>query len=283
MNRYAIATALTAALLLPLSLAAQDLTKGTRSAGMGEAYTAVAEGATSVHHNPAGIAKSVMYAVEATFEYNPQGSVLNASVSDSKTNPGLGAGVGYSYFIGRDDFESITGHDIRLSIGVPVVPDRVALGVGGRYLKFNDGDVGLLNGFTLDAGAIVKVTEGLHFGVVGQNLIDPCSKVGCEAVAPTTVTGGLGFQNGGLTLSGDVGVDLTSQDDPQMLFGAGLEFLIQAVPLRAGFERIDSADKSNLTFGVGWRTTAAGFDLGYKFNLANTDEMVFLGAFSIYL
>ncbi|MEZ4458470.1 MAG: hypothetical protein R3E66_01830 [bacterium] len=92
--------------------------------------------------------------------------MLNASISDSKTNPGLGAGVGCSYFIGRDDFESITGHDIRLSIGVPVVPDRVALGVGGRYLKFNDGDVELLNGFTLDAGAIVKVTEGLHFGVV---------------------------------------------------------------------------------------------------------------------
>lgn len=262
---------------------AQDLTQGTRPAGMGEAYTAMGEGAAGIHHNPAGIARSVMYAIDATFEYNPYGSVLNASISDSKTNPALGAGFSYSYFIGRDDNEDLGGHDIRLALAVPVVPDRVALGVGGRYLKFADGDVETLNGFTLDAGAIIKVTEGFHFGVAGQNLIDPCDKQGCELVAPTTITGGLAFQNQFLTVTGDVGVDVTSQDSASMLFGVGLEFLLQSVPLRAGFERNEAADQSNVTFGLGWRTSAAGFDLGYKLDLQHTDDMVFLGSFSIYL
>lgn len=262
---------------------AQDLTSGTRPAGMGEAYTALADGAAGIHHNPAGIARSVMYAIDATFEYNPTGSVLNASVSDSKTNPALGAGFSYSYFIGRDENEDLGGHDMRLGLAVPVVPDRVALGVSGRYLKFTDGDVEAINGFTLDAGAIVKAAEGLHFGISGQNLIDPCTKVGCELVAPTTITGGLAFNTSILTVTGDVGVDVTSQDDASLLYGIGAEFLLQTVPLRAGFERVDSLDQSNLTFGAGWRTTAAGFDLGYKVDLQNTDNMVFIGSFSIYL
>ncbi len=270
-------------LFVPSLVSAQQLTKGTRPAGMGDAVTATAEGANAIQHNPAGIARSVMYAIEGTFEYNPSGSVLNASVSDSKTNPALGAGVSYSYFIGRDDNENLTGHDIRVGIGVPVVPDRVALGVSGRYLKFNDGDVEVLNGFTLDAGAIIKVTEGLHLGVAGQNLINPCDLDRCQSVAPTTVTGGMGFTADIFTFSGDVGVDLTSQESASMLFGAGIEVLLDAVPLRAGFERIDSSDTSNLTFGAGWRTSAAGFDVGYKLNLQNTDDMVFLGSFSIYL
>lgn len=270
-------------LLIPSLVSAQQLTKGTRPAGMGDAVTATADGANAIQHNPAGIARSVMYAIEGTFEYNPSGSVLNASVSDSKTNPALGAGVSYSYFIGRDKNEDLTGHDIRVGLGVPVVPDRVALGVSGRYLKFNDGDVEVLNGFTLDAGAIIKVTKGLHLGVAGQNLINPCSLDRCQSVAPTTVTGGMGFTADIFTFSGDVGVDLTSQEKASMLFGGGIEVLLDAVPLRAGFERIDSSDTSNLTFGAGWRTSAAGFDVGYKLNLQNTDDMIFLGSFSIYL
>lgn len=263
---------------------AQEFTDGVRSGGMGDAFTAVAEGTSGIYHNPAGIARATLYAIDGIFEYNPTGSVLNASVSDSRTNPNLAAGVGYSYHIGRDAADGIDGHDIRLALAVPVVPDRVAIGVGGRYLIVKDNDVELMNGFTLDAGAIFKVTEGFHLGVVGKNLVDQCDKIECASIAPLTIAGGASFAtNFGLVLAGDVGFDLTTTDDTAIEFAFGAEYLAVMVPLRVGFERKDAVDTSMLTFGAGWRSKAAGFDVGYQLDLANTERMIFMGSFAIYL
>src|SRR5690554_6950857 len=135
-----------------------DETRSARSQGMGEAFTSIANGTGGIYQNPAGVARSVMYSVDGLFEYTPSGTILNASIVDSKTNPSLAAGAGYSYFFGRDELSHLTGHDIRLALGVPVVPDRVAIGVGGRYMIMTDSsgskDDIFIKGFTLDAGLI---------------------------------------------------------------------------------------------------------------------------------
>lgn len=265
-------------------LMAQEFADGVRSGGMGDAYVAVAEGTGGIYHNPAGIARSVMYALDGTFEYNVNGSVLNASVMDSRTNPSLAAGVGYSYHIGRDAAEGIDGHDIRLALAVPVVPDRVAIGIGGRYLIVQDDGVELVNGFTLDAGGIFKVTDGFHLGVVGKNLIDQCDKIECAAIAPLIVSGGAALNTSfGLTVAGDIGFDLSTQDSASVEFAVGLEYLAVVVPLRVGFERREAFDTSMLTFGAGWRSRTAGFDAGYQLDVQNTERMIFMGSFSIYL
>lgn len=273
-----------AVLLASTPAMAVEFTDGVRSGGMGDAYVAVAEGTGGIYHNPAGIARAVMYALDATFEYGPAGSVLNASIMDSRTNPGIAAGVGYSYHIGRDEAEGIDGHDIRLALAVPVVPDRVSLGVGGRYLLIQDNGVELMNGFTLDAGGIFKVTDGFHVGVVGKNLIDVCDKEACSAIAPLTVSGGLSFATSfGLTLAGDVGFDLSTKEDAALEFAVGAEYLAVMLPLRVGFERREAMDTSMLTFGAGWRSKAAGFDMAYQLDLANTERMIFMGSFAIYM
>ena len=286
MKKTLTSTLLGLALLLVASTAsAQEFSQGVRAGGLGEAYTAVASGVSGIYHNPAGIARSVMYEFGGSFEYTESGSVLNATVVDSKTNPALAAGVGYSYFFGRDEAADIKGHDIRLALGVPIVPDRISIGLGGRYLLIDAGDVELMNGFTLDAGTLVKVTDQFHVGVVGQNLIDECDKIGCESVAPTTISGGLAFGSDvGFILSGDIGFDLTSKEDEVSLkYAVGAEYMAVSVPLRIGFERTDVIDQSLLTFGAGWRSKSAGFDAAYQIDVAHTDSMFFLGSFSIYL
>lgn len=283
---------------------AQEFSQGVRSGGMGEAFTSVASGTDAIYHNPAGAARAVMYSVEAGYEYTPTGNVLSASVIDSKTNPNVAAGIGYGFYFGRDD-DDVRGHDIRLGLAVPVLPDRISVGVGGRWLIVSDTvlqenaegeevrtDVQLMNGPTLDAGIMFKATSQFHFGISGQNLIPQCSKAACAGVAPQLITGGASFATeSGITISGDVGIDLSTRaelggenTDPALDAGGGAEYLIGGVvPLRAGYQYKGGFDQHLLTFGAGWRSQVAGVDLGYQLDLEDSSNMYFMGSFSIYM
>jgi hypothetical protein len=293
-----------ASLLIASEASAQDFSQGVRSAGMGEAFTAVASGTNAIFHNPAGAARAVMYSVEGGYEYTPTGNVLTASIIDSKTNPNVAAGIGYNFYFGRGDDE-IRGHDIRLGLAIPVLPDRISVGVGGRWLIVKDTvlqenedgeevrtDVELMNGPTLDAGIMFKATNQLHFGIAGQNLIPQCSKAACAGAAPQLITGGVAFgTETGFTVSGDVGIDLSTRaelggdnTDPALDAGAGAEYLIGGVvPVRAGYQYRGGFDQHLLTFGGGWRSKVAGIDLGYQLDLQDTSQMYFMGSFSIYM
>lgn len=300
-RKIIVGLAVSLSLLAASSASAQEFTQGVRSAGMGEAFTSVASGTNSLYHNPAGAARAVMYALDAAYEYTPDGNVLSAAVIDSKTNPNIAAGIGYGYYFGRGD-NDIRGHDIRLALAIPVLPERISIGVGGRYLLIKDTilqeddagdevqtDIQLINGPTLDAGILFKATNQLHLGIVGQNLIDQCHE-SCEQttarrMAPTLITGGVGFGTEvGFLIAADVGVDLTGGTEPALEAGIGAEYMIQgAVPLRVGYQYRGSFPANLLTFGAGWRSKAAGVDLGYQIDLNDTSNMFFMGSFSVYM
>jgi len=274
-----------------------DFHSGARPSGMGDAFTAVASGVGTLYHNPAGVARAVMYALEGGFEYTPGGSLLNVAVVDSRTNPALAAGVAYSYFFGRGELRHFSHHDIRASIAVPVIPDRVSVGVGGRYLILNDSRIEvdpddddanqrLIQGFTLDIGAVFRVADILYLGFAGQNLIDPCSdEPACRGFAPTLLKGGvaLGTETS-FIVSGDVGVDLTSTDDATLIVGVGGEYLLTNVaPLRLGYRYRAATGHNYLTFGGGWRSAAAGVDISYQHDLQRSDEVGYVsGSVSLY-
>lgn len=275
---------------------AQEFSGGARPAGMGDAFTAIAVGPAAIYHNPAGTARAVTYAVEGLYEYTPTGNVLNVSVVDSKTNTKVAAGLGYSYYFARDTDR--TGHDIRLGLGFPVVPDRISIGIGGRWVIVNDRqevtdpntnevseqDVKLMGGPTIDAGAMFKVSPNFEIGVAAKNLIDQCDRVECEAIAPTIVQGGFAFSSDiGFVLSVDGGVDLTSGEEVGFDAGVGAEYLVSGiVPIRVGYERFGVAEQNWLSFGAGWRSNAAGVDAGYQLNLDDTDSQHFMGSLSVY-
>ncbi len=297
MDRNIVALAFAACSLAAVPAAAQEFSQGVRSAGMGEAFTAVASGTSALYHNPAGAARAPMYALDAGYEYTPTGNALSAAIVDSKTNPSIAAGVGYGYYFGRGD-DKVRGHDIRVGLALPVMPDRISVGIGGHWLIVKDTittmddagdpvqtDIELMNGPTIDAGIMFRATRLLHFGVAGRNLIEQCKRAGCEAIAPTIISGGLAFGlESGLLLSGDVGVDLTTAPDPAPDLGAGIEYLISGVvPIRAGYQYKGGLTQHLLTFGAGWRSTAAGVDVGYQLDLQDTSNMFFMGSFSIYL
>lgn len=266
------------------------LTEGVRPAGMGEAYTGLASGAASLFHNPGGIAARTMYQLEGTYEYNPSGSVLNASVVDSRTNPSISAGVGYSYFIGHDDMDGVTGHDGRLAASLPVIPEKVAVGVTGRYLDLtseNDGDEEtFMQGITIDGGVVLRPHEMVQFGVAGQNLINLCDDPNiCSTVAPTTVAAGtsLGDETN-FVFALDGGVDITSDPDGVQPFAeVGGEYFVGGVaPIRMGYQWLPARDRHVITAGLGVRVDTAGLDFGFRIDPNDTDYTFFNGSVSMY-
>jgi hypothetical protein len=265
----------------PASARAQDFMQGTRAAGMGEAFTAVSNGTGGIYNNPAGVARSIMYTVDGTFQYTPTGTVLGFGIVDSKTNPSVSAGFGLNYYFARANSPDITALDLRLPLAIPVVAERIAIGLGGRYLTVTqsvenaDGsktDVELLSGFTLDAGGLFRVADEFYLGIAAKNLIDPCEKPErCRTIAPLTIGGGLAYDNRELVISADVDADLGSKDEAAINFGVGAEYLIEGmIPIRLGFMRRGAAEQNRFTVGSGWVSKTASVEASYQHNLTDS-------------
>lgn len=278
---------------IPTELVAQTFPGGSRAAGMGQAYTAVGTGTDGLFHNPAGIAHAIMYSVDGRYSRTPSGNVLNASIVDSKTNPNLSAGLSYSYFLGSNAASDIKSHDVRGVIAIPAVPEKVSIGVGGRWIRSKQEGMGskknktveTINGITLDVGVLFQVVEMLNVGLAGQNLIDVCPESsGCKNVAPTRVTGGASFGKSELfTVSSDVGINLTSSDTPKPLVDLGAEYMIdKAFPLRLGYQYRSLNSTNFLTTGLGWRSEKAGLDLAYRADPSDAENFFVTTTISVY-
>ncbi|RAL22180.1 hypothetical protein DL240_10010 [Lujinxingia litoralis] len=293
------ALAVTAPASLALAQQADPLPEtysGVRATGMGNALTPIAAGVDSLYHNPAGLARGEMYILDGAFTYTPQGGLLSAGIADSKTNPQIAAGVSYSYYFGAEDHADLSGHDVRAAAAVPVIPERISLGVGGRYMHYTDSSLPedpdnedsqvLFKGFTVDVGAMFRVTEFLHLGINGQNLIDPCrNDARCRGAAPTRIGGGFGLGTvSTFHLTGQAFVDISSAEDPLFDFGVGAEYVAAgAIPLRLGFERQGFFERNLITAGFGWRSQAAGLDLSYRHDLNQSSSFGYIsGGFSVY-
>lgn len=270
--------------------------QGLRAGGVGNSHVAVASGTDAIYQNPAGVARAPMYVVDGAFSYTPQGALMSAGIADSKINPQIAGGATYNYFFGHSEHSHLSGHDVRVVGAIPVVPERVSIGIGGRYLRITDSNLPeveddpdaqlLLHGFTLDAGIIVRAAEILHLGLVGQNLIDHCRDNSlCRGTTPTRLTAGIGLGDDSVFMvSGQATLDLTSSDTPLFDFAAGAEFMAaRIIPIRAGFERRAFLDRNLLTFGVGWRSEQAGVDFSYRHDLNAMERFGYVGGgFSVY-
>ena len=269
-----IARCLSLSLLLTLALpalaSAQDFAKGARPMGMGEAFNAISTGTAGVYNNPAGIARAILFGVEGSYTYTPTGNLLSAAIVDSKTNPAITAGLGVGYYFDRqrDNGDDITALDFRLPLAMPIVPEKISVGLGLRYLSISNKDIETLSGLTLDAGALFQIVDGLHVGVAVKNIIDPCETASrCAGIVPLTVGGGVSYGSieQAFVISGDVNYDLSGVDGAGLNFALGGEYLVEnMIPVRLGFKREALPNSNIVTVGAGWRSKTAGLDASYQ-------------------
>ncbi len=280
-NSSATALLLLAMIATPSLASAQtsDFAIGARPGGMGRAANAVSRGTDGLFQNPAGISlKTATLDLEGAFMYTPLGNTLSAAVVDPTTNPSVSAGFGVGYSFNNDVTK--TALDLRLPIAIPLVAERVSFGVTGRYVIVTDTSVQIQNGFTLDAGALFRLVDQLHFGVVGKNLIPLCSSQDCQGNTPIELGGGVSYLGREFVAAVDVQAgDLSTEDAITLDIEGGVEYTVQGmIPLRLGFRREGATGSNHISAGLGWTSPAAAVNLSYEHDLTQSRVgMVMLG------
>lgn len=257
------------------SAAAQAENEGARPMGMASSFIANASGSGAIYHNPAGVAAATMYAIDGAYRYSPNINTFSASVVDSMINPKLSAGLSYGYETSNDSDLPLTGHDGRMALASQIIPRQLILGVGGRYLNYeSDGDE-VLNGFTLDAGTLLRVSDAVSLGLAANNLVPVCNDDTClKGIAPRLVGGGLALGSAqSFQASTDVRANVSDGEDMSWIFAGGGEFLLANVlAVRAGYQHRTQGSENIMAGGVGFRSQAIGLDLGYKYNLQTKES-----------
>lgn len=288
MFRSALALLSLAALALAGSAQAQ-IAETARGIAMGGAVRADPVGNSALISNPAGMARSYIYAGQGQYVRDSTGlNAVGGNVVDSKTNQALAVGAAYHFQWASDDDVSNDGHDVRLGFAHAFRPQVFHFGLGLRYLHLDRsvGDVkSEVRDFTLDAGLLYSPSPSVHLGLVGHNLIDAE-----DPSLPRQAGGGIAFTGEHVTIDFDALADFESHPDgPKPLLAVGGEMLIGGViPLRGGY-RYDGVTENNwLSGGLGFLDTSRSkegnqLNVAFRQNLSNTQEWLFAGTLILFI
>ncbi len=253
-----------------------------RATAMGGAFSAVATGNDALFVNPAGIAQSRHYHLEADgvldTRFPLQGLLL--SVTDTTTGP-IGSGGYFAHWgSGRDDGRAqgwLAGLAYSYNAG------SVYFGGVSKYLHFNiplsaDSADGVVHQIAQDFGVLAKRGD-FSWGLVVQNL-----SLSGHPLFP--VTGAVGVQFGSdqsSHLALDYKADLSDTSNIKHKLAAGYELLIDTFALRAG----GTYDATNslwwLSAGVGLLTERGGVQFAYRRRLSAGVDNVFEAGVTLYL
>jgi len=266
-----------------------------RSAAMGGANRAAGNGTTALFMNPANIALTRVYHIEAIGQITPEvgRQVYGGAIVDSTTNRLAGGTAITGGFMDPSGTDR-SWMDIRLGLAFPV-NDNFYIGLGGRYLKLTENGPGpfgpskasgglkdpsggrfaLVNIPTFDAGVTLKLANIVHIGLAGQNLTYPNN-----GYLPTTAGGGIGVATEDFTIEADAIADFNSYLKPTARVMAGGEYLlINHIPLRAGYRYDQGANSHALSAGVGYIAREFSIEASVRRTVAGpAATMIFFGA-----
>jgi len=244
---------------------------GARAMGMGNGFTALAEDATAVYYNPAGLAYLPSQQISFLHTILFEGTVYDFA---SYVYPlGSAGGLGLAGMrIGTDDIErrdlthdlgqfSASQIQILLSYG-RTINDRFAAG-GSLKLAHQSIDDFSAYGYGLDLAGRARLISTLNAGLLMQDLIGARLRLAkAKERVPFLLRAGLAYQyrRDNLPLSGTVSLDLDKPENRSVKLHAGLEVAhTNGLVVRGGY------DRDNVTLGLGLRYQQLTFDYAYKF------------------
>lgn len=280
--------------LLPLTalaspnddLTARERLSTARGVGLANALVANASGTSAVWHNPAAITSAVMYSLETAYRFNnaTNSHGVQANILDMKSNPYVGAEIGYNYEYSKIEGKSQHFHHVRLGLAVPLADNIVSLGVTGAYsnIKYNGDNT--LSQFTMDVGLMIRPTNWLSLAFTTQNII-----VGdYELVMPRIYAAGIAFNSLELGLGFMFEASFNgSADDIAKTgsYGVGFEYLLLgSFPIRLGYRYEMPDDQHVFAAGVGYRDKAGmvGVDISYQHHFEPSENDILNAGLSLY-
>jgi hypothetical protein len=276
-----------------------------RGLALGTGARAAAASSQAQAENPANLVLGRVYHVESFTGYDPTFKRFGwgGSVVDSNTSR-LAAGISARALFGDNDAGENSGWEGRLGLGLPI-GDMLSIGVAGRYSNMTISDTRAvpehpaiaatetseavpadrrfkLKAFTLDAALTLRLVPGLSISALGYNLIDTDSPL-----APMMVGGSIAFSSSGLTVGGDVLVDLNTHgafEGPAPVFGGGVEFLLGGMaPLRAGYAYDQGRAQHFITGGIGFVDPRFGVQLSLRQGLGSERETSLFAGLSYFV
>jgi hypothetical protein len=262
----------------PIVPNAQDLST-TRSLAMGDAFRAVASSNEAIYFNLAGMAQGPRYEFDLVYAFNDETGLdlYNGSIVDAKSTT-FATGLAYS----RIDADRLDGHVVNLGFGLPL-GDRASIGFGLKYLNFGGASPDDTNAVTGDLGLLLRPVDILSVGVATYNVVGVASREAPRQVAFGAAVG----TDTTFRLASDVVLDF-SGDETGLSYHAGAEYLLLgAIPLRAGFKRLDFADRQGdyASFGLGYVSPEFGLEAAYVQNVkgALQGDRTFSFSFKMFL
>jgi len=264
---------------------------GARALAMGGAFVAVADDATAVSWNPAGLAQvkdtriggmsTDLFGLGYTHQY--VGAVTEFS--------GFGIGLGYERAAvpGTEyDSDGTAGDSFTWSESLvegTISVDIEGIGLVGANVKYYMADSGLgdsASGFGFDLGLLLKLGDAFTIGVSALDLGNTQISWSTGAVDVVSsvykVGAALKLLDGSLILAGDLDFAGMEMGDAHV----GLEFkLIPELALRGGVVLTDNFEKYYFTVGAGLDVAGLYVDAAYLLNEDLGNTLVLSAEFSL--
>jgi hypothetical protein len=221
---------------------------GARSVAMGGAHRGVGTSNETLILNPAGMAVTRRYSIDALYGYGGDDHINHGNLSavDSKSSA-VAAGVNYTRDWGNPSGTDASFNRVYFGLAYAVSP-MLSVGFNAQNLRGGFSEAGKRRDISLynsTAGISLNLGQSLGLGVAYQNLMP--SDV--PKLMPPNIAFGASLRTERVTVAGDMRIDMRSEVGSRTTFGAGAEvFLRQAMALRAGFRR--AAPQEDTTQGA---------------------------------
>ena len=262
-----------------------DDSLGPREIAVGEAMRGGATGSSSIGLNPAGLPLNRELVFEGGYGYRASDSASLVGVSACDSTNVMPGCFFYEYAGSSPELGGMemsrTTHIAGVALSKVIVP-RVMLGATAKYFRYNSDltGEGKQSGFTFDAGATVRLTEMINFGVSGQNLVSTED----SEWFPRAVGGGIHARPiPVLALSFDSRWK-TAGGGPR--YGGGAELFLRGgsmgFPIRAGALHDNDLGATYVTAGLGVAHIKWGLDIAARREVKGGDETLVLASMRFF-